>query len=74
MLENEVVAEIVELMSAMDLFYVALDIQGSKQYFLKNNISDIPFEKKYQLLDGMRETYEILNNEPWYFECDIDSE
>ena len=68
MLEKEVEEEIQELMSAMKLPYVAVSSGTDKKYYSLGRVSDIPFEEKYQLLDDMKGTYEILNKTPWFSE------
>ena len=66
MLDDYVMREIVELMSAMRLPFVAIGSGEDKEYFSTVNVSDISFDDKHQLLEDMRDTYELLNNTPWY--------
>jgi hypothetical protein len=68
MLENEVVEEIQELMSVMGLPFIAVGTGEDKKYYTAISVEELPFGRRLELLEDMKDIYEKLNKTPWYSE------
>ena len=66
MLEDDFTEEMKEIMQALDLPFIALNIHGIKEYYFKADVSKIPLDKQSEILEDMKITYEKLTKEPWY--------